>query len=163
MAVVMRGWSRTASTAVKLATAERIIGYPFKNVHLLHEALDQSRLVISLPKGKRTRLRQRNTRLALVGDAHARLFMAQRWYNKQDLTGIDWSKIATATLSNGNLGHFGFKLGLDECASKFLLHHIYFFSRRAFSVVIWPWIRWFCGCDGAVTHNFSAKGGSIIY
>lgn len=70
--------------------------------------------------------------------------MTQKWYNKQDLTGVEWSKIATSTLSNGNFGDFGFKLGLDECASKFLLHRIYFFSRRTFSGVIVP------GLDGFV-------------
>lgn len=117
----MRGWSRTASTAVKLATAERIIGYPFKDVDRLYEALDQKKRAVATPRRKKVRLRPANTRLALVGDAHARLFMAQKWYDNKDLTGVDWSGIATSTLSNSHLGEFGFKLGLDECASKFCL------------------------------------------
>lgn len=120
MAVVARGWSRTASTAVKLATAERIIGYQFKDVGRLYEALDQYEHRSLLPSGKVFKERRRNTRLALVGDSQARLYMAQKWYDQSDLAGADWSKINEATLSNQSLSQIGFRLGLDECASKFL-------------------------------------------
>lgn len=65
----MRGWSKTASTALKLATAERIIGYQFKDLDKLYEALDQTEQRRLLPSGKKLRLRPRNSRLALVGDA----------------------------------------------------------------------------------------------
>lgn len=120
MAVVLRGWSRTASTALKLATAERIIGYQFNDIDRLYEALDQEKYSLSLPSGKKPRERARNTRLALVGDAEAKLYLTKKWYDNKDLTGTEWSKIATATLSNDNLGEFGFRLGLDECTSKLL-------------------------------------------
>jgi dsRNA-specific ribonuclease len=76
MAVVMRGWSRTASTALKLATAERIIGYQFKDIDKLYEALDQTERTISLPSGKKAQLRPRNSRLALVGDALGKLYVS---------------------------------------------------------------------------------------
>lgn len=65
----MRGWSKTASTALKLATAERIIGYQFKDVDKLYEALDQTEWRISVPSGKTATVRRRNFRLALVGDS----------------------------------------------------------------------------------------------
>lgn len=115
MALVMRGWSKTASTALKLATAERIIGYQFNSVDRLYEALDQTQRRISLPSGK-TRAKPRNSRLALVGDAIANLRMARMWYDKSSLTGVEFSKIRVATLSNERLAEVGFKLGLDECA-----------------------------------------------
>lgn len=124
MAVVARGWSRTASTAVKLATAERIIGYQFKDVDRLYEALDQYEHRSLLPSGKVHKERRRNTRLALVGDAQARLHLAQKWYDQSDLAGTDWSKIHHATLSNESLSQIGFKLGLDECASKLLQRRV---------------------------------------
>lgn len=144
MAVVIRGWSRTASTAVKLATAERIIGYAFKDVDRLYEALDQKKRTVVLPERGTVTLRPRNTRLALVGDVHAKLYMAQRWYDNKDLTGSDWSEIAMSTLSNSHLGEFGFKLGLDECASKsclitftpFLMGHSYL-SLSLYQMVLW--------------------------
>lgn len=47
--------------------------------------------------------------------------MVQDWYDT-DLTGVEWTEIDVATLSNDRLGEVGFKLGLDECASK-LLHN----------------------------------------
>lgn len=119
MAVVIRGWSRTASTALKLATAERIIGYQFNDVDRLYEALDQKRYWLTLPSGRK-RERARNTRLALVGDAQAKLYTAKQWYDNQNLNGTDWSTIATTTLSNDHLGELGFRLGLDECTSKLL-------------------------------------------
>lgn len=121
MAVVLRGWSRTASTALKLATAERIIGYQFKDVDLLYEALDQTKFSLSSPSGKHSNSKPRNARLALVGDVQAKLYLAQKWYHNQSLTGNQWTEIATWTLSNQHLGEVGFKLGLDECTSK-LLH-----------------------------------------
>lgn len=114
MAVVVRGWSRTASTAVKLATAERIIGYQFNDVDRLFEALDQKKTFLS-PSGRK---RPRNTRLALVGDVQAKLYMAQKWYDQPDLHGNNWHEIISEALSNDRLGEYGFKLGLDECASK---------------------------------------------
>ena len=122
MAVVMSGWSRTASTAVKLATAERIIGYQFNDVDRLYEALDQTKREHTLPSGKRPweKYKRRNNRLAVVGDAQANLYMAQKWYDNSDLTGFEWSRIHLSTLSNESLGEAGFKLGLDECASKLL-------------------------------------------
>lgn len=95
--------------------AERIIGYQFKDVDRLYEALDQKKQPISLSSGRK---RTRNTPLALVGDAHAKLYVAQKWYDNPDLTGFNWQEI-TSTLSNDHLGEVGFKLGLDECASKF--------------------------------------------
>ncbi|KAG6368324.1 hypothetical protein INS49_002529 [Diaporthe citri] len=116
MAVVLRGWSRTASTALKLATAERIIGYQFNDVDRLYEALDQTKQSMSSPSGKQSRDKPRNARLALVGDAQAKLYLAQKWYDSRGMTGNEWSIIATETLSNQNFGEFGFKLGLDECA-----------------------------------------------
>lgn len=118
MAVVLRGWSRTASTALKLATAEKIIGYQFNDVDRLYEALDQKKHSVSLLSGKQSRDKPRNARLALLGDAQAKLYMAQQWYDNRDLNGTDWSQIAISTLSNEHLGEIGFKLGLDECASK---------------------------------------------
>lgn len=72
----MRGWSKTASTALKLATAERIIGYQFKDVDKLYEALDQTERRVLLPSGKNLRLRPRNSRLALVGDALGQLHVS---------------------------------------------------------------------------------------
>lgn len=124
-----RGWSRNASTALKLATAEKVIGYQFKNVDLLYEALDQKREKFRSPGGKRARLRTRNTRLAFVGDAQAKLYLAQQWYKKPNLSGALWQDIESA-LSNDHLGQTGFSIGLDECASKWLQHSIFTTSRR---------------------------------
>ncbi|KAG8163627.1 hypothetical protein KVR01_006924 [Diaporthe batatas] len=115
MAVVMRGWSKTASTALKLATAEKILGYQFKDVDKLYEALDQEKRDILLPSGK-ARGRPRNSRLALVGDALGTLHLARNWYDKANLGGVEWSEIQLQTLSNERLAEIGFKLGLDECA-----------------------------------------------
>jgi hypothetical protein len=45
--------------------------------------------------------------------------MLEDWY-KTDLPNFEWTEIDMATLSNDRLGKVGFKLGLDQCASKFL-------------------------------------------
>ncbi|KUI57408.1 Translation initiation factor IF-2 [Cytospora mali] len=80
----LRGHARSASTAAKLATVEQIIGYNFKSVERLYEALDLEKSPITLPTGEvRAAKRTRNTRLALG-------------------------------LSNDTLGKIGFSLGLDE-------------------------------------------------
>ncbi|ROW04754.1 hypothetical protein VMCG_04834 [Cytospora schulzeri] len=109
----LRGWARTASTASKLASVEQIIGYNFKSVERLYEALDLEK-VLTLPNGEeRHGKRTRNTRLALVGDAAAQFHLASRWYNK-DLEGVQWVKIRTEGLCNDTLGKIGFTMGLDE-------------------------------------------------
>lgn len=117
MAVVLRGWSRTASTAVKLATAESILGYQFNDVDRLYEALDQTKWG-RLPSGGLRKQKRRNSRLAVVGDAHANLYLAQKWYDHPTLTGSEWTRIHMSTLSNESFAEVGFKLGLDECARK---------------------------------------------
>lgn len=132
MAVVARGWSKTASTAVKLATAERIIGYQFKDVDRLYEALDQTKQPNMLPSGKPAKDRPRNHRLALLGDAHAKLRMAQQYYDNRDLVGAHWGMISATTLSNNQMSEFGFRLGLDECGSE-LFHLADFFPQGALS------------------------------
>ncbi|KAI3394988.1 hypothetical protein diail_1877 [Diaporthe ilicicola] len=116
MSIVPRGWSTYASTALKLATAERIIGYQFKKVDLLYEALDQEKAKLVSSSGEQKGLRTRNTRQALVGDALARLDLAERWYEMPDMMGSAWQEISAHALSNDHLGQVGHKLGLDECA-----------------------------------------------
>lgn len=66
-------------------------------------------------------MRTRNTRKALVGDALARLDLAQQWYNHPGLPGWAWSHVQIA-LSNDHLGQIGYSLGLDECTSKWPQH-----------------------------------------
>ncbi|KUI70640.1 Translation initiation factor IF-2 [Cytospora mali] len=111
----LRGHARSASTAAKLATVEQIIGYNFKSVERLYEALDLEKSPITLPTGEvRAAKRTRNTRLALVGDAAAHFEFACQWYHNKDLDGPQWMRIRAQGLSNDTLGKIGFSLGLDE-------------------------------------------------
>lgn len=110
----LRGWSRSSSTAAKLAAVERIIGYQFKSLERLYEAMDQEKPMLTLPSGEeRMGRRTRNTRLALVGDSAAQFQFACQWYEK-DLDGLQWERIRNTCLSNENLGRIGFQMGLDE-------------------------------------------------
>lgn len=109
----LRGWARTASTAAKLASVEQIIGYNFKSVERLYEAMDIEKVLV-LPNGEeRSARRTRNTRLALVGDAAAQFHLAGQWYDR-NLDGIQWVEVRTQGLCNDTLGKIGFSLGLDE-------------------------------------------------
>ncbi|ROV99724.1 hypothetical protein VSDG_03058 [Cytospora chrysosperma] len=109
----LRGWARTASTASKLASVEQIIGYKFKSVERLYEALDQEK-TITLPNGEeRPSRRTRNTRLALVGDAAAQFHLASQWYD-MGLDGMQWIKVRNEGLNNNTLGQVGFAMGLDK-------------------------------------------------
>ncbi|POS74373.1 hypothetical protein DHEL01_v207238 [Diaporthe helianthi] len=99
MALVMRGWSRTASTALKLATAERIIGYQFKDVDKF--------VALTPTRANHTLTEVVSWKLILNATDDTGLAI---------LSGLDWSEIHRQTLSNERLGEVGFKLGLDECA-----------------------------------------------
>lgn len=91
-----------ARNQARVETCQRIIGYRFKNINLIEEALT--------PKASF------NQRLALAGDRAADLQLVARWYgNKGSLTPWQWDKIKGALLGNTNLAQVGKRLRIQDC------------------------------------------------
>lgn len=89
-------------TRARVETCQRIIGYRFRNIDLIEEALT---LKASL-----------NQRLAIAGDRAADLQLVARWYGKTGhLTPWQWDKIKGALLGNTNLAQVGKRLRIQDC------------------------------------------------
>lgn len=87
----------------KLARAQDIIGYQFREVSLLQEAL--------------AIYHNRHKRLGVLGDHVAKLVVMDRWYDIQELTPGDWSLSVSTCLSNVNLTRIGLRKGLAVCTT----------------------------------------------
>lgn len=96
--------SRIPRSAIdKLARAQDIIGYQFRDVSLLQEALGI--------------YRDHHKRLGVLGDHVAKLVVMDRWYDIQELTPGDWSRSVSTCLSNVNLTRIGLRKGLAVCTT----------------------------------------------
>lgn len=101
MPIPLRGWARPRSVAARLAACEQLIGHNFSNVDLLLQALDVRESM--------------SRRLAIVGDKLVECHLAHRWWEKKDLSGVQWTDMRTSVLSNENLSNVGFRMGINEC------------------------------------------------
>lgn len=91
-----------ANTRARVETCQRIIGYRFRNINLIEEALTPRASV--------------NRRLALAGDRAADLQLVARWYGKTGhLTPSQWDMIKSALLGNTNLAQVGKRLRIQDC------------------------------------------------
>jgi hypothetical protein len=84
-----------------LAACEQLIGHEFNNLDLLKQALDS--------RGSLSR------RLAILGDRAVENHLAHRWWEKKDLSSLQWNELRASVLCNENLSKVGFRMGISEC------------------------------------------------
>lgn len=101
MTIPLRGWARPRSAAARLAACEQLIGHEFANLDLLKQALDS--------RGSLSR------RLAILGDRAVENHLAHRWWEKKDLSSLQWTELRASVLCNENLSKVGFRMGISEC------------------------------------------------
>lgn len=101
MTIPLRGWARPRSAAARLAACEQLIGHEFNNLDLLKQALDS--------RGSLSR------RLAILGDRAVENHLAHRWWEKKDLSSLQWNELRASVLCNENLSKVGFRMGISEC------------------------------------------------